>query len=132
MDNESLIAIRLLETIALCNSKLEQLSIELRNRPDVLSRETVLECKAYPVSGISLSFNLDAELKSGNCLNFYLGLSWSNRDWVISSNISVNDEHGYKVIKDFSEKHSSNYEELLILLESAVSELLSNSSVSDN
>jgi hypothetical protein len=124
MDNDSKCTIKLLETIGECSANLAMFSSELQVRPEVLSTKFELECRLYPSSGTSLSFYVDAELKSGNSISYFLGLSWDENEWIISARISLNDEQGYKVVKDFPNRRTEHYPELLTILLSAASELM--------
>jgi len=132
MDKDSISGIQLLETIGECNSKLAKLGDELQNNPNVVSIESELECRSYPITGTSLSFYLDAELITGNSVSYFLGLNWDENAWKISSRISMNDEQGYKVIKDFPNQRTKHFNELLLLLPVSASELLKNSDIISN
>jgi hypothetical protein len=131
MEEESYIGLKLLETIGECNSILAQLSKELQKQPEVKTTQSELECRTFPASGTLLSFYLDAELKNGNCVSYSLRLSWNENEWIVSPRISINDEQGYKVVKDFLDMKTENFRELLLLMVTAASELQNNSAITD-
>jgi len=131
MDADSAIGLRLLETIGQCTARQMEFSIKVRKTPEVLSTINIFECRTYQATGTSVSFYLDADLKSGKAISFQIELDWDEREWILSTRIILNYREGYDVIKQFPERRTEIFDELLINLIAAESEL-HNSSFLDN
>lgn len=131
MDADSIIGLKLLEVIGEYNNQLKNFDIQLTKRPEVLSTIIQIDCVKFPVTGALLSFYLDAELKNGNAISFFLGLDCNEEEWVVSTHISINDDKGYDLIKDFPERKTKIFSELLAHLASASSELLDSSTIDE-
>src|SRR4051794_16303053 len=93
MDDESQPAIRLLDTLARCNTKLESLWQEVRADPSVASGIQRLEVREYGGVGSVEGF-VDVELRSGKAICWWMEAGWSGDAWVVSASVRVVDEQG--------------------------------------
>ena len=123
MDADSITALRLLETIGKCSANQIEFSLMLDKNPEVLSSINEFECRTFPASGTMLSLYLDAELKSGKAISFQLELDWDEREWIVYTQIEMNDEDGAKPFKEFPDRRTEIFSELLTHLLEAEAEL---------
>lgn len=123
MDTENKQALELLHSMALSNEMLINLSQRLRDRPEVTQVLHSLEARRHQ-SGAALEGYVDAELKSGKAICWWLDASWNGECWVIETSILINDEQGQKVLKDFENKTSRTFNDFMAQLKEATSNLV--------
>lgn len=123
MDVESMQVAKLLMAIAETNEKFIALSQDLRSRPEIIRVLHSLECRKYG-TGVGLEGYVDAELKNGKAICWWLEVHWNEEKWLIESRILVNSDQGQDTIKEFPEKVSGTLDEFIAHLELATNELI--------
>lgn len=128
MNTENKQALELLRGIALSNEMLITLSQDLRTMPEVVRVLHSLEARKHP-SGAALEGYVDAELRNGKALCWWMDAYWKEKQWVIECSIFVQTDEGQQVVKEFPEKTALSIEEFVSRLDEATRELVSNTDI---
>src|SRR5215208_6024097 len=88
MDSESRLALRVLGAIALSHERLIDLSVKLRFRPEVLEVLQNVSLRKYQ-SGPTVEGYVDAKLRSGKGVCWWLEAYCNETQWVIESRVSI-------------------------------------------
>lgn len=121
MDVASAESIRVLECIAACNEELISLSQWLHSFADIKPSRG-FDCRAYE-SGTMLEAYVEAELDGGKTICWWLDVKWRAQEWSIQSSVSLNDDQGQRVLKNFPDKTPQTLDDLIKQLQEAASDL---------
>ena len=122
MDTDIRTAIELLEALASSNEKLTKLAQLVRGQHEVIRVVNSLECRKY-LTGSMLEGYVDAELRNGKALCWYLEVRWSDASWIIDTQILINDSEGQVTAHQFENRTAYTLQEFLKLFDEAVEEL---------
>lgn len=120
----------ILNEVAKSNERLITLAQSLRADPEVVEVKRGLDCRNYE-SGLTLEEYVEAELKDGMAVCWWLDVHQEERRWLISGSISVNGDAGHLLIKDFPGGAASTVDEFADMVRAVTNELVSSSSKAD-
>jgi len=130
VNETSLPAIRLLESLAHCNEALIELCLSLRSSPHVTNVQRRFDCRAYE-TGVMIEAYAEAELTNGNSICWWLELNWNEPNWLIEASVLVNDNQGQMTLKEFQDKTANSVDDLVVQLRNAISELVASADAID-
>jgi hypothetical protein len=122
MDNDSKLAIILLEALASFNSSLIDLAQSLQLKPEVIQVRNNLECRKYR-TGTLIEGYVDAELRNDKSLCWWIDIRW-NGEWIIDARILLNDSEGQETIYKFQDRSTPNFDKFLTNLNDITQELV--------
>jgi hypothetical protein len=91
--------------------------------PGIKGVNRVLDCRAYK-SGTMLEANVEAELKDGNAVCWWLDVSWKQEEWHIEPSVLVTDDESQRVLRDFTEKRPKTIDDFTVDLKEATCDLV--------
>jgi len=130
MDTSSKTAIQLLQALADSNERAAVLWEAIRTRPEVIEAVQRMEIGRYQ-SHPTIACYVDAELKSGKTICWWLEVYCGPERWEIESSILVNDEQGQMNLHDFPTRFAETFDVFLTEFRAAMSELASSVNVVD-
>ena len=123
MDDKSKHVGKFLETVAINNKKFIKLAEHLRSQFNVLSVSQNINCQQFE-SSVVLELSVDAELRNGKAVCWWLELNWTNKQWVIDTCVLVNHNQGQDKLKDFPNKLPETFEEFIVEFNKSTDELI--------
>lgn len=127
MNTENKLALKLLHGIAVSNEMLISLSQDLRARPEVVRVLHSLEARKHQ-SGAALEGYVDAELRNGKAICWWMDAYWKEGKWVIECSVLVNNDEGQHIFKEFPSKSAESLDDFITQLERATSDLVASAS----
>lgn len=124
MDNESKYVAKFLEAIASNNRKFIELAGALRLQSKVLSVKQGIDCRQYN-SGTRIEYYVDAELRNGKSMCWWLEIIWNKECWTIEASVLVNHDQGQDKLKEFPDKISETFNEFITQFNDSTNELVS-------
>lgn len=115
---------RILDAITTVNERLISFSQQLRAKAEVAEVRHAVDFRRYR-SGTVLEFYVDAELKSGKGLSWWLEIKWSKEKWVLESSVLLNEGNHQETMREFPERIAKTVDDVVIELDEAASLLTS-------
>ena len=109
---------------------LVSLAQQLRSQSEVIKTARSLECWKYQTIS-AIEGYVDAELYNGKSVAWHLEVQWNEEEWLIMSQITVNDAHGQDVLRAFPPRVSNTFEACIEQLSQATIELVSSADLMD-
>jgi hypothetical protein len=123
MDIASKNASRLLEALAESKGTLTDFARQLRSQPEVVRVLTNFEPREYQ-TGFVLEGYVDAELRNGKAMAWWLEARWNESLWTIESRVLVNDDQGQYTFREFPERTAETLDDCIAQLALATTELI--------
>jgi hypothetical protein len=126
VDNQSKQAQRVLEAIALSHETLIDLSVKLRFRPEVTDVLQDVYLRRYE-AGPTVEGYVDATLRNGKGICWWLEISWNENTWLVESHVAVSNliiDEGSNYLIRFKDKKAETLDGFVIVLEEATLELV--------
>ena len=126
MDITSKQAKRVLEAIASSHETLIDLSVKLRLRPEVTDVLQDVYLRRYE-SGPTVEGYVDAKLRNGKAICWWLELTWDENTWLVESRVMISNliiDEGSSDLIRFKDKAADTLDEFIAVLEAATLELV--------
>jgi hypothetical protein len=115
MDSDSLVARKVLGALAEAQSALQNLWNEVRERPEVTAAVYAIEFRNYSY-GQGLEAYVDAELRNGKAICWFLEVVWPDDSWDVQAEVLVNDQFGQLSLHPFPPRSIRSLDELISTL----------------
>jgi hypothetical protein len=126
VDKGSKDASRTLEVIASSHETLINLARTLRSHGEVIDATEAIELRNFQ-SGPTVEEYVDAELRNGFGICWWLEVNWNENQWVIESRVTVTKlkvDEGSSDLMIFPERRAETLDEFLRCLQEATNELI--------
>ncbi len=124
MDNDSQIAMRVFEQLALAHNKLSDFSAHLNTRPEVTNVNDAFTYKRYLNGNPTLVAYVEVGLRNDTSVSWYLDATWEDDHWVIGSEIFMNRTEYAEPIKDLPDRTAFTLDDFFIQLNGAIADLI--------
>jgi hypothetical protein len=122
-DRDSKRAAALLSALAESNERLIAFKEQVRAHPEVVGAQHALELRGYD-SGPVLEGYVDAELRSGHALAWWLDVHWGEEGWRVEASVRVDREEGEDILHVFPVRQATTLDDFISELNGAVADLI--------
>jgi hypothetical protein len=112
MDSESLVARKVMGELAEAQRALQNLWNKVRERPEVTGAVYAVEFQDYS-NGRGLQGYVDAELRNGKSICWFLEVVWPDDNWEVQAEVLVNDQFGQLILHAFPPHRVGSLDELI-------------------
>lgn len=116
---------RFLSAIGSHRESMIQFASRLRTHEQVATVTTGLDVRAYETAGARLESYVEATMRDGTCLCWWLELRWEGDRWLIDADLLRNGDEGRSVVRNLAERTARVLPELTEELAAATRELVS-------
>ncbi|OQY99863.1 MAG: hypothetical protein B6D41_00605 [Chloroflexi bacterium UTCFX4] len=124
MDAQSNSFVQLLDYLATVKRQLHRCALDLKSLPQVLDVDNRLEPWDYPERGSTLEGYVEVNLRGGKTIAWLLRVTWNETQWMINTNVVVNESEWQETLKEFPESIATTHEGFLTELNRAVTNLI--------